>query len=356
MDLHEGDKDMAQTAKKLSIDPIEQLKNSPIHGLTPIGDREIDITLLDTDPTNPGSDQFSKRYKRRGDSIRESFHIIGGPVYPLVVCESSETPGRYLIVDGHGRGDEAKRSQKKTIRVIVFPPLTLEKRICLRETLNAAQEPFDTPLIIKDLQLLAQQRGLSIRNPNDLASLLADLPQNIRKQEPKLRLLAKWPEEVVNQIGIENDDDARIIGLDKVRSLDSVVNAVKDNHPEIAKAFAGEKLYLQVLELYFQKRFRGGRRSQETTRDACKLLEKLPQNHLLVKKFLKGNLDFSDFEHQAKRTINMNSEKEELVPLCKELNALLTDVDVHNLTSVERRSLKRTAELVSQVLTEMTPA
>jgi hypothetical protein len=185
---------------------------------------------------------------------------------------------------------------------------------------------------------------------------LADLPQNIRKQEPKLRLLAKWPEEVVNQIGIENDDDARIIGLDKVRSLDSVVNAVKDNHPEIAKAFAGEKLYLQVLELYFQKRFRGGRRSQETTRDACKLLEKLPQNHLLVKKFLKGNLDFSDFEHQAKRTINMNSEKEELVPLCKELNALLTDVDVHNLTSVERRSLKRTAELVSQVLTEMTPA
>src|SRR5438552_7903953 len=110
MYLHEGEEDMAQTAKKLSIYPTEKLKNSPIHGIRPIGEREIDITLLDTDPTNPGSDQLSKRYKRRGDSIRESFHIIGGPIYPLVVCESTEKPGRYLIVDGHGRGDEARRS------------------------------------------------------------------------------------------------------------------------------------------------------------------------------------------------------------------------------------------------------
>ena len=347
---------MAQTAKKLTIDPLEQLKKSPIHGIKPIGEREIDITLLDTDPTNPGSDQFSKRYKRRGDSISDSFDIIGGPVYPLVVCKSSETPGRYLIVDGHGRGDEAGRRQHKTIRVIVFPPLSLEQRICLREVLNAAQEPFDTPLVLKDLHLLASQRGLSIRNPNDLRSLLSDLPLSIRKHKSKLNLLAKWPEAVAERIGIENDDDAKILGYDKVRHLDAVVNAVKDNHPEVANGYPDEKLYTQVLELYFQNRFRGGRRSQETTRDACKLLEKLPQNDSLVKKFLKGKLDFNDFEHQAKRTISMKSEKEELVPLCKELSALLTDIDVHNLTSVERRSLTRTAELVSQVLTEMKTA
>jgi ParB-like chromosome segregation protein Spo0J len=356
MDLHEGEEDMAQTAKKLSIYPTEKLKNSPIHGIRPIGEREIDISLLDTDPTNPGSDQFSKRYKRRGDSIRESFHIIGGPIYPLVVCESTKKPGRYTIVDGHGRGDEAARSPQKTIRVIVFPPLTLEQRICLREVLNAAQEPFDTPLVLKDLQLLARERGLSIRNPNDVKTLLADLPENVRKMEGKLNLLAEWPEQVLDQVGIDDDDSKQIIGFDKIKSLDVVVNAIREQHPRIAREFGGEKLYLQVLELYFQKLFRGGRRSQETTRVAAKLLKELPQDDPLVKRFLKGKVDFGNFESHAKRKISLQSEKEDLVPLCKELNALLTDVDVHNLTSVEKRSLKRTAELVSQVLTEMEPA
>lgn len=347
---------MAQAAKKVGIYPAEKLKNSPIHGIRPIGEREIDIALLDTDPTNPGSDQFSKRYKRRGDSIRESFHIIGGPVYPLVVCESTEKPGRYLIIDGHGRGDEAQRSPQKTIRVIVFPALTLEQRICLREVLNAAQEPFDTPLVLRDLQLLAQERGLSIRNPNDVKSLLADLPLNVRKMEDKLNLLAKWPEQVLEQVGIDDDDSKHIIGFDKIKHLDVVVNAVREQHPKVVREFAGDKLYLQVLDLYFQKLFRGGRRSQETTREAAKLLKQLPQDDPLVKRFLKGKVDFNNFETQAKRKITLQSEKDDLVPLCKELNALLTDLDVNNLTSVERRSLKRTAELASQVLAEMKAA
>jgi hypothetical protein len=291
---------MAKAAKKIAIYPKEKLEKSPIHGITPITEREVDISLLDTDPTNPGSDEFSKRYTRRRDSIRESFHIIGGPVYPLVVCESPYTNGRYLLVDGHGRGDEARRSQKKKVRVIIYPPLTLEQRICLREVLNAAQEPFDPPLVLKDLQLLANERGLSIRNSNDL-----------------------------------------------------VVNAIREQHPKVAREFAGDKLYLQVLELYFQKLFRGGRRSQETTREAAKMLKNIPQDDPLVKRFLKGKVDFTEFQTQATRKIAVSSEKEDLVPLCKELNSLLTDIDVNNLTAVERRSLKRTAEQLSQVLAEM---
>lgn len=344
---------MAQTAKKIVIDPAEQLKKSPIRGVTPIDEREVDIALVDTDPTNPGSDQFSQRYKRRGESITESFHIIGGPVYPLVICQRDDVVGRFLIVDGHGRGDEARRRGHQRVRAIIYPPLSLEQRICLREVLNAAQEPFDTPLVLKDLQLLAHERGLNIRNPNDLRSLLADLPVNIRKHESKLKLLAKWPEEVAGRIGIDDDDEARIIGYDKVKHLDSVVNAIRDNHPLIAKEYAGDKLYLQVLDLYFQNKFRGGRRSQETTRDATRIMKKMPENDPLVKRFLKGKLDFSDFEFQAERTIDSDSDKEELVPLCKELNAVLTDLDAHNLSAVEKRSLKRTADLVQQVLAEI---
>jgi hypothetical protein len=43
----------------------------------------------------------------------------------------------------------------------------------------------------------------------------------------------------------------------------------------------------------------------------------------------------------------------DLVSICKDLNALLTDVDAHNLTAVERRTLKRTSDLISKVLAEI---
>jgi hypothetical protein len=47
------------------------------------------------------------------------------------------------------------------------------------------------------------------------------------------------------------------------------------------------------------------------------------------------------------------SVERDLVGLCKELNALLTDIDAENLTAAERRSLRRTADLTSQVLQEI---
>lgn len=42
-----------------------------------------------------------------------------------------------------------------------------------------------------------------------------------------------------------------------------------------------------------------------------------------------------------------------LVDLCKRLNSLLTDVDAQNLSAVERRTLRRTSELISKVLEEI---
>src|SRR6185369_2774774 len=70
-------------------DQIAQLQNSPIHGLKIVEIREVELALIDKDATNPGGDEFSKRYERRAPDIRESFDILGGIVYPLVICEKS---------------------------------------------------------------------------------------------------------------------------------------------------------------------------------------------------------------------------------------------------------------------------
>ncbi|HKB92211.1 MAG TPA: hypothetical protein VKC60_16970 [Opitutaceae bacterium] len=332
---------------------IEQLKNSPIHGLQPIDEREVDLSLIDTDPTNPGADEYSHRYERRWASISESFDIIGGPVYPLVICEHPSKPGRYLTVDGHGRGDEARRRGFKKVRSLIFPKLSLEQRICLRVTLNAAQAPFDTPLVLKDLQLLARERGLDIRNDKHLHALLVDLPLSVRKHQDKLKLLTKWPADVGGKIGVDDDDEAGVVGYDKVKELDGLVNIVRRGHPDAAASYPEDQLYRQVLRMYFDGAFRDGRRSQDTIRDARKLIKKLPQDHALVKRFLKGGLTFSDFAAEAEPNIHDSAEHDDLTPLCKRLNALLTDIDAHNLTAAERRSLKRTADLASQVLVEV---
>jgi ParB-like chromosome segregation protein Spo0J len=345
---------MPKTAlKDENVDQVDFLKRSPIHGIKPVAEREIELSLIDEDPSNPGSDKFSKRYDRRAPDIRESFDIIGGIVYPLVVCEKGDASGRYTIIDGHGRGDEAKRRGEKKMRVIIFPPLTLEKRICLREVLNAAQEPFDSPLVLKDLSLLAEERGLDIRNDNDLESLLADLPASIRNHRKKLKLLAKWPSEVANKIGVDDNAEAGVIGLDKVKELDLLVGSVKKNHPETAKLFLGDKLQKQVLKLYFNGTFRDGGRSQDTIRDVNRILKKLPQDHPSTKKFLKGSLSLGEFKAETELELSDRTGRDGLVGLCKDLNALLTDVDALHLTAAERRSLKRTAELASQVLSEV---
>ena len=210
-------------------------------------------------------------------NIRESFDIIGRIVYPLVVCEKGDGSGRYSTIDGHGRRDEAMRRGVRTMRAIVFPSLNLEQRICLREVLNAAQEPFDTPLVLKDLTLLARERGLDVKDKNDLESLLADLPVSIRNHSKKLQLLAKWPSEIADKIGVDDNTEAGVIGLDKVKELDLLIASIHKNHPAVAKSFSGEKLYKQLMKLYLSGTFRDGGRSQDTIRDVNRILKKLPQ-------------------------------------------------------------------------------
>ena len=344
---------------KEAIDHIQTLTSSPIHGVKPIGEYPVDLGLLDTDPTNPGSDPNSNRYKRREKPISESYDILGGIIYPLVVSTKDDGSGRFWIVDGHGRRDEASRRNQKKINSIVFPPLDLEQRIILRQVLNAAQEPFDTPLVLRDLHVLAHERGLDIRNEVDLRALLADLPVNIRKHEDKLKVLAKWPAEVSDKIGIDDNEEKGIVGFDKIKELNNVVNAITKHHPNTAAQYPGPSLNRQVLQLYSASVFRDGGRSQEGIRTAKAALKKIENDDPLVAKFLKGGMLVGEFAEASESRKKDKAEKggeagdSGLIDLCKKLNAVLTDVDAHNLSAAERRTLKRTYELISQVLGEI---
>jgi len=241
----------------------------------------------------------------------------------------------------------------------VFPPLTLEQRILLRQVLNAAQEPFDTPLVLRDLHILAKERGLDIRNDVDLRALLADLPVNIRKHEDKLKVLAKWPSDVADKIGIDDNEEKGVVGYDKIKELDSFVNAVRKHHPVTASEFPGAKLNRQLLQLYFGNVFRDGYRSQEGIRTARRLIKKMENDAPLVGKFLRGGMLVGELEESSEaliikdKTGKTDGSDLGIVELCKKLNVLLTDVDAHNLSAVERRTLTRTYELISQVLREI---
>jgi len=344
---------------KETIDHIDALIGSPIHGIKPIGEYPVDLCLLDTDPTNPGSDPYSNRYKRREKPISESYDILGGIIYPLVISSKDDGSGRFWIVDGHGRRDEALRRNQKQINSIIFPGLTLEQRIILRQVLNAAQEPFDTPLVLRDLHVLAKERNLDIRNEMDLHALLADLPVNIRKHEDKLRVLAEWPSDVSDKIGIDDNEEKGVVGYDKIKELNTLLNAVRKHHPSAAAEYPGAKLNRQLLQLYFANVFRDGGRSQEGIREARRIVKKIENDDPLVGKFLKGGMLVGEFAESSEAHMKDKAAKDGdssdlgLVELCKKLNVLLTDVDAHNLSAVERRTLKRTYELISQVLEEI---
>jgi hypothetical protein len=347
------------TNVKEAIDHIQMLTGSPIHGIKPLGEYPLELSLLDTDPTNPGSDPYSNRYKRREKPISESYDILGAIIYPLVVSTKDDGTGRFWIVDGHGRRDEAVRRNQKSINSIVFPPLTLEQRIILRQVLNAAQEPFDTPLVLRDLYVLARERGLDIRNDMDLRALLSDLPVNIRKHEDKLKVLAKWPSDVSDKIGIDDNEEKGVIGYDKIKELDTLVNAVRKHHPNAAAQYPGQALNREVLKLYFTNAFRDGGRSQQGIRDARAAIKRIANDDPLVSKFLKGGILVGEFVEASeshpkdKGSDAADGTNLDLVDLCKKLNSLLTDVDAQNLSAVERRTLKRTSELISKVLEEI---
>ena len=350
---------------KKPVDLAQRLRNSPLHGIQPLeGEHFIELSKLDTDPTNPGSHPLSNRYQRREQPIHDSYDILGRIIYPLVVCTRDDGSGHFLLIDGHGRFDEARKRGQKQIKCIVFPPLTVEQRIILRQVLNAAQEPFDAPLILRDLQTLAKERNLDIRNnETDMDALLADFPESFAAEKKKLRVLAAWPEDIADKISIdvnkrnEDGDEQGVIGFVKVNQLNILLNKVRKYHPRIAAQYPGEKLNRQLLKLYFDNVFRDGGRSQEGITRASSTILAAETNDPLVSEFLKGGMKLGEFvdKAEAKQRAKEASEPP-LVKLCNELKGILSGIYPPDLGQKERFALKSTHTVITEVLAEIAVA
>ncbi|HZZ17239.1 MAG TPA: hypothetical protein VFE08_14900, partial [Candidatus Sulfotelmatobacter sp.] len=193
---------------------VSALRSSPIHGLIPIhpGPVSVEIDAIELDPTNPGRMSQSLRDSRRAGSIRDSYDILSRIVYPVIVCEKEGDSSRYIHVDGYGRLKEAQARGQRKINAIVYPPMSLEQRICMRETLNAAQEPFDAVSIIHDLQQLARIRNVDTSDPEQVRTLVRDLPERVRKHEKDLLMLARLHPSAVSAMGESYRKDGATIG------------------------------------------------------------------------------------------------------------------------------------------------
>jgi len=330
---------------------VNALRSSPVHGLSPLYESPvlIDIDAIDIDPTNPGGVTESVRYQRRAPSIRDSYDILDRIVYPIIVCKNPDNPNRYTHVDGFGRLSEARGRGQKKIHAIVYPSLSLEQRICLRETLNAAQEPFDAVSIIRDLQELARERRLDVTNSEHVKTLVRDLPEKVRKHEKDLVMLARWHPKAVETLGESYRKDGKAIGLDKFRGMLRVLSTLEERHPKTAAKLGGSReLSLKLANMYLDKKFSEGTRSQEAIRRVAQTLDSMPEDDPAVSEFFVKEKSYSELpkvDGTRKR-----SGSSQIIEACQDLARVLLDADAESLTQAERRALERTDAVLDKVL------
>lgn len=340
------------TKKSVSAPDVDALRSSPVHDLRPISDNPVvvDIDAIEIDATNPGGTTMSLRYARRAGSIRDSYDILSKIVYPIILCQHPKSTGRYIHIDGFGRLSEAKARGDRTIRAIVYPPLTLEQRICLRQTLNAAQEAFDAVSIIRDLQELAKERGLDVANPEHVKTLVRDLPEKVRKHEKDLIMLSRLHPDAIQALGESYKKDGQAIGLDKFRGMSRILATLEERHPEAtAKLGGAREASLKLSKMYLDKKFSEGSRSQEAIRQVAHALKVLPGDDSVVLEFFKKEKKYSDLPMRTGKPVR-EGEESTLLEACQALTKLLLNVDSDALTSKERRALERTEAVLKQVL------
>ena len=240
---------------------------------------------------NPGSLTESRRYERREESMLDSYDILNRVVYPIVVCEKAGEDNKYIHIDGYGRLGILRAKGVKEVKAIVYPSMNLEQRICFRQTLNAAQEPFDPVSIIQDLRLLATERGLSLQSRADIKALVRDLPARVQAREKDLLVLARWHSDIVEQMGEQRGIDQEAIGLDQLRSLDRLLSSIVKNHPAIAEKKGGLLEVSKILgQCFHNQRFADGMRSQEGIRKASKAVKVLRETMLRLRNSCLGTL------------------------------------------------------------------
>ena len=274
-------------------------------------------------------------------------------MYPIIiVCQKPDDPNRYIQIDGYGRLMQIKARGQQQIEAIVYPPLTLEQRICLRQTLNAAQEPFDAVSIIRDLQELAKERGLDLANPDQIKTLVRDMPERVRKHEKDLIMLARLHPSAVESMGESYRKDGKTIGLDKFRTFERVVHTMEERHPKTVAALGGaQELSLKLSKMYTDKKFSEGARSQDALRRVAKTLDEAREDDPLIADFFSNERPLKDLLGvPAEAKTSSGPSKSPVIEACRSLAGLLMDLDTESLTRAELRALERTESVLNKVL------
>lgn len=333
---------------------ISALKGSPVHDLRPINEEPqwINIEDIDMDPTNPGSVTESLRYQRRAPSIRDSYDIFGRIIYPIIVCKSAEHTGRYTQVDGFGRLEQLKERGEKRVRAYIYPSLTLEQRICFRQTLNAAQEPFDAVSIIQDLRTLAEERGLDIHNANHVETLVRDLPEKVQKHKKDILELSRWHPDAIEALGESYGTNPRAIGIDQIRNLGKIMTEMMSRHQETLKKFGGLQEFSKLItQMYLDRRFAENGRSQDGIRVVTRCLKTIPPDDPNIGNFFKDGMNIKELEKAAKA--NIPNEEGIVVAGCTTFINSLLNLNTNRLTEDEKNALRRTATVLNSVLSEV---
>ena len=333
---------------------IAALRESPVHDLKPINEEPdwINIDDIDLDTTNPGSITESLRYQRRAPSIRDSYDILGRIVYPIIVCQSPEHIGRYLHVDGFGRLEQLRQRGAKKVRAYIYPPMTLEQRICFRQTLNAAQEPFDAVSIIQDLRLLAQERKLDIYDAEHIKTLVRDLPEKVQKHKSFILELSRWHPDAIAVIGESYGTSPASIGIDQIRSLGRIMTEMLSRHQETLKKLGGlQEFSKRLAQMYLDRRFAEDGRSQQGIRAVIKSLKILPSDYPSVLNFFDNGTSINELGKSAKES--EPNEEGAVVASCTAFISVLLDLNTKRLTEDEKNALRRTAMVLNGVISEV---
>jgi predicted site-specific integrase-resolvase len=177
--------------------------------------------------------------------------------------------------------------------------------------------------------------------------LLADLPINLgEKAQKQLKLLAKWPTDLIHRIAIEHDDKAGVLGIDMLKELDSVVNTLKREHPEVFKSL-GESVREKALEVYFGGKLRAkGQRSQDALRDLRKVLKAAPKNDDQVTQLFDGGITYPAFKTAIDQLdSNDEDENEALLDYITWLGSF-----TGKLTSAQKQLIKRAMKMSKSAL------
>jgi len=227
----------------------------------------------------------------------------------------------------------------------------------LREVLNTAQETIDPPLILRDLQTMADELGLDIRNSDGaVEELLSYFPVSFAAEmKDKLQVLAQWPKDVSDKISVDvtrkdDGDEPGTIGYRKIHSLNVLLRGVRKHHPAVSSQYPGEKLNRRLLQLYFDGAFRDGGRSQEGITRATWAIKNTDMNDdPLVGDFLKGGIKANELNSKVTAKLQAKQAAEPpLVKACNELKALLATLYPPELSAKEKFALKSTYTVLGE--------